>query len=120
MALASQTRVIPSNEEGFNTSFQEIFATLEHKKQQVNPDRYFRSYESLHQHEVMLRDHTRTLSYMEAIRRCEAEFKDKVVMDVGAGTGILSLFAAKAGAKKVYAIEPSRTEELAKKIIEEN
>ena len=41
-------------------------------------------------------------------------------MDVGAGTGILSLFAAKAGAKKVYAIEPSRTEELARKIIEEN
>jgi protein arginine N-methyltransferase 1 len=41
-------------------------------------------------------------------------------MDVGAGTGILSIFAAMAGAKMVYAIEPSKTHELAIKIIEEN
>ena len=41
-------------------------------------------------------------------------------MDVGAGTGILSMFAAKAGAKKVYAVEPSSTNQLAKKLIEEN
>lgn len=86
----------------------------------MNPDKYFRSYESLHQHEVMLRDEVRTKAYLNAINLRKEDFKDKIVMDVGAGTGILSMFAAKAGAKMVYAIEPSKTHELAKELIEEN
>ena len=48
------------------------------------------------------------------------DFKDKIVMDVGAGSGILSLFAAKAGAKKVYAIEASDVAKAATKLIEKN
>ncbi len=49
-----------------------------------------------------------------------ADFKDKVVMDVGAGSGILSLFAAKAGAKQVIAIEASNMAKAARKLVEKN
>ena len=43
----------------------------------------------------MLKDTVRTRSYMAAITQNGFLFKDKVVLDVGCGTGILSMFAAK-------------------------
>jgi len=47
-------------------------------------------------------------------------FKNKIVLDVGCGTGILSMFAAKAGAKQVYGVDMSGIIESAKKIVEKN
>lgn len=52
----------------------------------------------------MLNDKIRTNAYYKAIAGNPHLFKDKIVLDVGCGTGILSLFAAEAGAKKVYAV----------------
>lgn len=43
----------------------------------------------------MLKDTVRTRSYQNAISNSAHLLKDKVVLDVGCGTGILSLFAAK-------------------------
>ena len=47
-------------------------------------------------------------------------FKDKVVLDVGCGTGILSMFAAKAGAKKVIGVDCSNIVDHARTIVKAN
>ena len=64
-------------------------------------DEYFSSYDDLGVHELMLKDRPRTLAYKEFLEKNQHLLQGKTVMDVGAGTGILSLFAAKCGAKKV-------------------
>lgn len=83
-------------------------------------DYYFGSYSSFHIHEEMLKDTVRTRTYQRAIMDNPEVFKDKIVLDIGAGTGILSIFAAKAGAKHVYAIEFAEIALFAKEIIERN
>lgn len=42
------------------------------------------------------------------------------MLDIGCGTGILSMFAAKAGAAKVIAVECSNIVDYARKIVEAN
>jgi 2-polyprenyl-3-methyl-5-hydroxy-6-metoxy-1,4-benzoquinol methylase len=84
-------------------------------------EEYFDSYNKLSVHELMLKDRPRTLAYLNAIKNNEHIFRDKIILDVGAGTGILSLFAAKiGGAKHVYAVEASEMALSAEKVIEDN
>ncbi|KAJ4019009.1 Ribosomal protein arginine N-methyltransferase rmt3 [Fusarium irregulare] len=68
---------------------------------------YFESYAAHEIHETMLKDTVRTDAYRDFIYNNKHIFKDKVVLDIGCGTGILSMFAAKAGAKQVIAVDKS-------------
>ncbi|KAF4276106.1 hypothetical protein CNMCM8812_005315 [Aspergillus fumigatus] len=81
---------------------------------------YFVSYSYNAIHESMLKDTVRTDSYRDFIYDNKHLFKDKVVLDVGCGTGILSMFCAKAGAKKVISVDNSNIIDRAKEIIYEN
>lgn len=83
-------------------------------------DYYFNSYSHYGIHEEMLQDQVRTNSYRLSMIRNKHLFKDKVVLDVGCGTGVLSIFAASAGAKHVYAIDNATIHLKAKEIVTQN
>ncbi|KAH7913461.1 S-adenosyl-L-methionine-dependent methyltransferase [Hygrophoropsis aurantiaca] len=83
-------------------------------------DYYADSYAHFGIHEEMLKDSVRTGSYRAAIVNNGHLFKGRTVLDVGCGTGILSMFAAKAGASHVVGIDMSNIIDQAQKIIEAN
>ncbi|KAJ1824222.1 hypothetical protein LPJ60_000935 [Coemansia sp. RSA 2675] len=68
---------------------------------------YFNSYAGNDIHMQMLQDKVRTEGYRDFIYDNKDVFKGKVVLDVGCGTGILSMFAARAGAARVIAVDNS-------------
>ena len=68
---------------------------------------YFESYAHFSIHHEMLSDAVRTSSYRDAIQGNPGRLKDAVVMDLGCGTSILSMFAAQAGAKAVVGVDCS-------------
>lgn len=83
-------------------------------------DYYYDSYSNFYIHEEMLKDKMRTEAYRKAIENNKADFEGKIVMDIGCGTGVLSIFAARAGAKHVYAIENAEIAYFADQIIKDN
>ena len=60
------------------------------------------------------------MTYQNAIEGNPNDFKDKIVLDIGCGTGILSIFAARAGAKHVYAVDNAEIALFAKEIVRNN
>lgn len=85
-----------------------------------NMTTYEESYADVSVHRLMLEDRPRTLAYKKAIFENKTLIEGKVVMDVGCGTGILSIFCAQAGAKTVHAVECSSMGKLARKVVAEN
>lgn len=83
-------------------------------------ENYFTSYSDVNVHRLMLQDLPRTQAYRDAILNNAHVFHNKIVMDVGAGTGILSLFAMQAGARQVFAVEASPLAEVLREIVKLN
>jgi hypothetical protein len=76
------------------------------------------SVETFDFHHSMLADEVRTSSFLRAIM--EVVEPGDVVVDIGSGTGVLSLFAAMAGASRVYSIEREPVIEIAREIAARN
>ncbi|KAG1331721.1 Protein arginine N-methyltransferase [Cocos nucifera] len=81
---------------------------------------YFHAYSHIGVHEEMIKDHVRTGTYKAAIMRYQNLIEGKVVLDVGCGTGILAIFCAFAGARRVYAVDASEIALQANEIVKDN
>lgn len=100
----------------FRMGFRDEAAGYFHKAVKLNPDfndakeNFYRVANWLVErwHFIMLNDTKRNTIYNAAIQKAVCA-GSKSVLDIGAGTGILSMFARKAGAHSVYACELSKT-----------
>ena len=75
-------------------------------------------YAEIEVHRTMICDRVRTEAFRRAIDSVVRP--GDIVLDVGAGTGILSLFAARAGAARVYAVERTTVAVLAQELAAAN
>ena len=76
------------------------------------------SYLAVSGHRSMVFDEARNRAYADALRRVIQP--TSVVLDLGAGTGILGLMAARLGARRVYLVEPEDILALGAEIVGSN
>lgn len=101
---------------GHTASFAKMLERRSAKQSQAegkrkDDDVYLESYADLAIHEDMLKDLPRVEAYRKGIEAYGANWKERgnvTVVDVGSGTGLLAVFASRAGAKRVVVVEASR------------
>lgn len=81
---------------------------------------YFCSYSYLYHQKQMLMDHVRMRAYHSAIMNNKHLFEGKTILDIGTGSGVLSIWAAQAGAAKVFAVEYTDMAHHARNLVEKN
>lgn len=90
----------------------------EELSRQPREEPFEESYLDITIHKLMLQDVVRTEAYERALKQIVKPGHS--VLDFGCGTGVLSIFASRAGAKKVHAVDRTRFIRMAKKIAEKN
>nr|GLL20536.1 protein arginine N-methyltransferase PRMT10 [Ipomoea trifida] len=81
---------------------------------------YFCTYAFLYHQKDMLTDRVRMDSYYNAVFQNKHHFAGKAVLDVGTGSGILAIWSAQAGARKVYAVEATKMADHARELVRAN
>lgn len=81
-------------------------------------DQYFFVYGGLGLQRYMVSDKPRTDAFAAAIK--EVVKDGDQVLDIGTGTGLLAILAARAGAEKVYGLDDSDIADVATKLVESN
>ncbi|KAF5184993.1 arginine methyltransferase [Thalictrum thalictroides] len=81
---------------------------------------YFCTYAYLYHQKEMLCDRVRMDAYYNAVFQNKEHFNGKTVLDVGTGSGILAIWSAQAGARKVYAVEATKMSDHARELVKAN
>ncbi|KAF5749661.1 protein arginine N-methyltransferase PRMT10 [Tripterygium wilfordii] len=87
---------------------------------EVDFAQYFCTYAFLYHQKEMLSDRVRMDAYFNAVFKNKHHFQGKTVLDVGTGSGILAIWSAQAGARKVYAVEATKMAEHARALVKSN
>ncbi|KAB2067811.1 hypothetical protein ES319_A09G253900v1 [Gossypium barbadense] len=88
-----------------NGAISDVKSKFDNKIEPSSAKMYFHYYGQLLHQQNMLQDYVRTGTYYAAVIENRADFTGRVVVDVGAGSGILSLFAAQVIKGKVEEVK---------------
>ncbi|XP_010484341.1 PREDICTED: protein arginine N-methyltransferase PRMT10-like [Camelina sativa] len=87
---------------------------------EVDYAQYFCTYSFLYHQKDMLSDRVRMDAYFNAVFQNKHHFEGKTILDVGTGSGILAIWSAQAGARKVYAVEATKMADHARALVKAN
>jgi len=127
--LSTETLLLTFASDEDSNTFSDSFVKIKEDKsssvfsertEDSSASQYFQFYGYLSQQQNMMQDFIRTSTYQKAILDNPVDFNGKVVLDVGAGSGILSFFAQQSGARRVYAVEASSIAMHANKLVAAN